>query len=48
MTGFIEGKRVRGRQMETYLTNLNNIKEETQIEQFHMTREKCVYSEMSK
>ena len=37
-TGYVEGKRVRGRQRETYLTYLQKMKEKTPIELIHLTR----------
>ena len=37
-TGYVEGKRDRGRQRETYLTYLQKMKEKTQIELIHLTR----------
>ena len=36
-TGYVEGKRVWGRQSETYLTYLQMIKEKTPIELIHLT-----------
>ena len=41
-TGYVEGKRARGRQRETNLTYLQKIKEKTPIELIHLTRDKGV------
>ena len=46
-TGYVEGKRARGRQRETYLTYLQKIKEKTPIELIHLTRDGGVWSELS-
>ena len=39
-TGYVEGKRARGRQRETYLTYLQKMKEKTPIELIHLTRDR--------
>ena len=39
-TGYVEGKRARGRQRETYLTYLQKMKEKAPIELFHLTRDR--------
>ena len=36
-TGYVEGKRARGRQTEPYLTYMQKIKEKTPIELIHLT-----------
>ena len=46
-TGYVEGKRARGRQRETYLTYLQKMKEKTPIELIHLTRDRGVWSELS-
>ena len=46
-TGYVEGKRPRGRQRETYLTHLQKMKEKTPIELIHLTRDRGVWSELS-
>ena len=46
-TGYVEGKRARGRQRETYLTQLQKMKEKTPIELIHLTRDRGVWSELS-
>ena len=46
-TGYVEGKRARGRQRETYLTYLQKMKEKTPIELIHLTRDREVWSELS-
>ena len=45
-TGYVEGKRARGHQRETYLTYLQKMKEKTPIELIHLTRDR-VWSELS-
>ena len=45
--GYVEGKRARGRQRETYLTYLQNMKEKTPIELIHLTSDRGVWSELS-
>ena len=47
-TGYVEGKRARGRQRETHLTYLQKMKEKTPIELIHLTRDWGVWSELSK
>ena len=47
-TGYVEGKRARGRQRETHLTYLQKMKEKTPIELIHLTRDRGVWSELSK
>ena len=44
--GYVECKRTRGRQRETYLTYLQKMKEKT-IELIHLTRDRGVWSELS-
>ena len=39
-TGYVESKRARGRQRETYLTYLQKMKEKTPIELIHLTRDR--------
>ena len=46
-TGYVEGKRARGRQRETYLTYLQKMKEKTSIELIHLTGDRGVWSELS-
>ena len=46
-TGYVEGKRARGRQRETYLTYLQKMKEITPLELIHLTRDRRVWSELS-
>ena len=46
-TGYVEGKRARGRQRETYLTYLQNMKENIPIELIHLTRDRGDWSELS-
>ena len=46
-TGYVEAKRARGRQRETYLTYLEKMKEKTPIELIHLTRDRRVWSELS-
>ena len=46
-TGYVEGKRARGRQRETYLTYLQKMKEKAPIELIHLTRDRGVWSELS-
>ena len=46
-TGYVEGKRARGRQSETYLMYLQKMKEKTPIELIHLTRDRGVWSELS-
>ena len=46
-TGYVEGKRARGRQRETYLTYLQKMKEKTPIELIYLTRYRGVWSELS-
>ena len=46
-TGYVEGKRARGRQRKTYLTYLQKMKEKTPIELIHLTRDRGVWSELS-
>ena len=48
VTGFIEGKRARGRQRETYLTYLQNMKGMTPIELIHLAYERDVWLQLSK
>ena len=45
-SGYVEGKRARGRQRETYLTYLHKMKEKTPIELIHLTRDRGVWSEL--
>ena len=45
--GYVEGKRARGRQRETYLTYLQKMKEKMPIELIHLTRDRGVWSELS-
>ena len=47
ITGYVEGKRARGRQRETYLTYVQKMKEKTPIELIHLTRDRGVWSELS-
>ena len=44
---YVEGKRARGRQRETYLTNPQKMKEKTSIELIHLTIDRGVWSELS-
>ena len=46
-TGYVEGKRARGRQREAYLTYMQKMKENTPIELIHLTRDRVVWSELS-
>ena len=48
VTGFIEGKRVRGRQRKTYLTYLQKMKGMTPIELIHLSNERDVWLQLSK
>ncbi len=48
VTGYIEGKRARGRQRETYLTYLNKMKKRTPTELIHMARDRTVWSKLCK
>ena len=48
VTGFIEGKRARGRQRETYLTYLQKMKGMTPIELIHLAYERDVWLQLSK
>ena len=45
-TGYLEGKRARGRQRETYLTYLQKMKQRTPIELIPLTRDRGVLSEL--
>ena len=46
-TGYVEGKRTRGHQRETYLTYPQKMKEKTPIELIRLTRDRGVWSELS-
>ena len=46
-TGYVEGKRARGRQRETYPTYLQKMNKKTPIKLIHLTRDRGVWSELS-
>ncbi len=48
VTGFVEGKRARGRQRETYLTYLHKMKEKTPTELIHLAYERDVWFQLCK
>ena len=46
-TGYVEGKRARGRQRETFMMYLQMMIENTPIELIHLTRDRGVWSDLS-
>ena len=46
VTGFVDGKRARGRQRETFLTYLSKMKQKLPMELLQMTKNRTVWSKL--